>query len=173
MVWSTWAVREPEHRRRDPRSQILVALGAGDRVPPPCRHRGEELGITDRGAAAELALAPVAEQHLLEVLDDVDRQAPRVGEWLRGLDRAREVRGVDRVDLLVREPLRERVRLRPSDLVETGIVDSGVPGTTSAERPCRINSTSVVPGDRTLVRQLRLRHGSLLLAHRANGTVRA
>ena len=51
--------------------RVLVALGAGDRVPPPGGHRGEEFRITDRGTAAELPLAPVAEQHLLEVFDDV------------------------------------------------------------------------------------------------------
>ena len=102
--------------------QILVALGAGDRVPSAGGHRGEEFRITDRGAAAELALAPVAKQHLLEVLDDGDGQTTRVCERPRCLDRACEMRGVDRVDLLARQPGRERLGLCSPDLVETGIV---------------------------------------------------
>ena len=45
-----------------------------------------------------------------------------VREWSRRLDRACEVRRVDGVDSLAREPSRERLRLRSADLVETGIV---------------------------------------------------
>ena len=97
--------------RCDTKTKALVGLGTRNAVPRTRAAPRHPLRIAYRGAPAELALAPVAEADLLEVLEDRDLQATLFGQGPRRLVGSAEMRREHRIDPLRGETLRQRRRL--------------------------------------------------------------
>ena len=113
----------------------LVGVGGGDALDGAARaarrtpSAGSALGITSQRSSliirtaigsplghllAEQAALPVAEEHLVEVGVDDHLQVEGVGQRLRGLPGAAELRHVDGVDALAGEPGAHLDRLLPA-----------------------------------------------------------
>ena len=105
----------------DPRVELVVRLGSGDDVPTFLHEDLLEDRVAPGRAAPELALFPVAEEHLAQV-GLFDRCQPGAcGERRGGLVRSLERRDVDRGDGFVLQALREELGLLHADRVERGV----------------------------------------------------
>ena len=115
------ALGQPLDGGDHPPAQRVVALPARDAVPPAGPGPLEPLRVAHGGPPAELSLAPVAEQHLLEVGVLLDGQAAGDGQGGAGVDGALEVGGVDGIDGLGPQPVGQGGDLRLAVGVEARV----------------------------------------------------